>query len=67
MPSGNGFKLSMAEFRGEAAQSLKNIEKQFEENRRQHELFFKRIRKLEMKPSLSVNPVAWLLALFGVK
>ncbi len=67
MAGSNGFKLSMAEFKGKVITSLDNIEKQFEQNREQHKLFFERIRKIEQRPSLSVNPIAWLLALFGIK
>ena len=68
MPSRtNGFRLDTAQFKGKVLESLSNIEKQFDLNRDQHELFFNRIRKIELKPSLSVNPVAWLLALFGIK
>ncbi len=63
----NGFKLSMAEFKGRVIQSLENLEKQDELNREQHDLFFKRIRKLELRPSFSINPVAWALSLIGVK
>ncbi len=53
--------LSMAEFKGKVLEALDNIKKQNELNRIQHDMFFKRIRKLELKPSFSVNPIGWLM------
>ena len=67
MTGSNGFKLSMSEFKGKVCESLDNIDHQFELNRQQHELFFNRIRGLEMKPSFSMNPGRWLMALLGFK
>ena len=67
MPSNNGFKLSMAEFKGRVIESLDNIAKQFDMNREQHELFFRRIRQIEMKPSFSVKPFAWLMYALGFR
>ena len=64
MPS-NGFKLTMAEFKGKVLESLDNIEKNLDSNSEQHREFYTRIRKLESKPSFSVRPVAWLLSLLG--
>ena len=59
--------LSMAEFKGRVLEALDNIKGEFKLNRTQHELFFKRIRKLELKPSFSINPVGWLLSIIGLK
>ena len=64
MVNGNGFKLSMSEFKGRVIESLDNLEKQFKENSEQHKMFFNRIRKIELKPSLSINPLGWLFAFF---
>ncbi len=59
--------LSMAEFKGRVLEALDTIKGEFKLNRTQHELFFKRIRKLELKPSFSINPVGWLLSIIGLK
>ena len=63
--------LTMAEFKGKVLESLDNIEKQATKestlNREQHDLFFKRIRKLEQRPAFSINPVGWLLSLLGLR
>lgn len=67
MSKNEGFKLSMSEFKGKVIESLTNINKQFDMNREQHEIFFKRIRSLEMKPSFSVNPISWFLSLIGFR
>lgn len=61
------FKLSIAEFRGRVLESLANIEKEFKLNREHHDLFFKRIRKIELRPSFSLNPIGWLLSFLGIK
>lgn len=59
--------LTMAEFKGKVLESLDNIEKADVLNREQHEMFFKRIRKLELRPSFSINPWGWLMAGLGFK
>ncbi len=59
--------LSMAEFKGKVLESLENIKGEHKLNREQHTLFFTRIRKLEMRPSFSVNPAGWLLSMIGLK
>lgn len=67
----NGFKLSMAEFKGTVVQSLEDIKEDMREiklsNSSQHRDFYKRIGKLERTPSLSVNPISWLMSLFGMR
>ena len=77
MSENNGFKLTMAEFKGKVLQSLnditediKDIKKDNKEhkvsNTRQHEHIFKKIRQIESRPSFSINPVKWAIALFGL-
>lgn len=63
----NGFKLTMAEFKGKVLQSLDDIKGEFKLNREHHELFFGRIRKLELRPSFSVNPIGWLASMLGIR
>ena len=66
MPS-NGYKLTMAEFKGQVLEKLSNIEKRMDENSKQHKEFYTRIRNLERKPSFSLNPGAWLATALGFK
>lgn len=63
----NNFNMSMSEFKGKVLESLANINKQIESNNQQHEVFFTRIRKLELKPSFSINPAGWLFSLLGFR
>ena len=63
----NKFQLTMAEFKGKVLESLENIEKKMDKNSLQHNEFYTRIRKLESKPSFSVRPIAWLMALLRFK
>ena len=63
----NKFQLTMAEFKGKVLESLDNIEKKMDKNSLQHNEFYTRIRKLEMKPSFSVSPIGWLLSLIGLR
>ncbi len=71
MTSGNGFRLSTAQFKGKVLESLDNIKEDIREiktdNSEQHKLFFDRIRKLELKPSFSINPVAWIKLFLGFR
>ncbi len=69
--AGNGFKLSTAEFKGRVIESLDNIKEDIRDiktkNYEQHTEIFKRLRKIETKPSLSLRPIAWALSLLGFK
>ncbi len=53
--------ISTAEFKGKVLEALDNIKEELKLNREQHNIFFTRIRKLELKPSFSVNPIGWLM------
>ena len=74
---GNGFKLSLAEFRGVVSKSLEVIERNIEEikvdikeikekNSVKHNEFYTRIRRLENRPSVSVQPFKWVKAILGL-
>ena len=69
--SKNGFKLTMAEFKGRVVESLDNIKDDIKEdrklNREQHDAFFKRIRKLEQRPAFSIDPLGWFLTSLGFR
>ena len=67
MPKNNGFKIAMARFEGKVLEALKNMENEFKLNREQHELFFRRIRRIEMRPSISIDPMGWFFSWFGIK
>ena len=67
----NGFRLSTAEFKGRVIESLDNIKEDIKEikinNSSQHNDFYKRIGKLERTPSMSVNPIAWIMSILRMR
>ena len=76
MPS-NNFRLNISEFKGRVLAELKMlnsgqeeikeiINEQIRHNRIQHKEFYDRIRRLEQRPSISVNPIQWLKSLLGL-
>lgn len=69
--AGNGFRLKVAEFRGQVIESLISIKEDIKEiklkNTEQHKQFFNRIQKLERRPSLSGLLIDGLLTFLGRK
>ena len=73
----NGFKLKLAEFRGQVLESLgtikddiKEIKVDFKADRenssnRRKEIYI-RLRKLESNPSFSTNPFQWIRSILGL-
>ncbi len=71
MSKNNNF--SLGKFQGKVLESLKNIEDKLDENNTQHTIFFQRtsknredIVKLKHTPSLSREPIKWILSIFGL-
>ncbi|KKM14719.1 hypothetical protein LCGC14_1703320 [marine sediment metagenome] len=67
----NGFKVTMAEFKGKVLESLSNVEEDIKEiklkNSEQHRDFYIRLRKLETRPAFSVSPMGWILSLLRIR
>ena len=68
----NGFKLTMAEFKGKVLESLDSIKEDIREikvkNSDHHKQLFERMMKVEKEtntPTLSTHPIQWLLSILG--
>ncbi len=70
----NGFKLTMAEFKGKVLEPLDSIKEDIKEikikNSDHHKQLFDRMMKVEKEvttPTVSTHPIQWVLWLFGYR